>query len=292
MYKISSSINEEKKSIYFIGAGEMAEAIIAGLLKSKYRRPELITVTNRKRRERLTQLQARYKVRISLDNHQKISQADTIIFAVKPSDMSQALQQWAHLIRPGQRVITVAAGITTQFVESFLQPGISVIRAMPNTSSQALASATALCTGGWSNPSDLKDAVQLFESIGTTVVVDEKDMDAVTGLSGSGPAYIYYMVEAMEQAGITAGLPKEVAHRLTLQTFLGAAEMLKCTQKKPIELRHKIMSPGGTTVAGLERLQELGFVQIIEHAVKQAQQRSKELQGQFSNLESLSEKRV
>ncbi len=288
----SPSMDEEKESFFFIGAGEMAEAIIAGILESGYSRPEFITVINRKRKERLTQLQARYKVGISTDNHQNISQANTIIFAVKPSDMREALQQWAGLIQPGQRVITVAAGITTRFVESFLQPNTSVIRAMPNTSSRILASATALCTGSWVKPSDLKAAVQLFESIGTTVIVDEKDMDAVTGLSGSGPAYIYYMIEAMEQAGVSAGLPKETARRLTLQTFFGAVEMLKCTQKKPGELRQQIMSPGGTTVAGLEKLQELGFVQAVKHAVLRAQQRSKELQGQFSNLETLSEKRV
>lgn len=274
----------KKQRFCFIGAGSMTEAMLAGLLNSRHTQPENIAVINRENRERLRQLQARYGVVISIKGSQAIQQADTIIFAVKPVDMETALQQWAGSIHRDQKVLTVAAGISTRFVEAYLNQGTPVIRAMPNTSCAIGSSATALCSGSWAKRSDLEAATKIFLAIGSTVIIDESEMDAVTALSGSGPAYIYYLVEAMEKAGITAGLPQEKARQLTLQTLIGAAQMLQHTKEDPAELRHKIMSPGGTTVAGLKALQEHGFDLAVKDAVLHAKQRSKELENQFSRL--------
>jgi len=154
---------------------------------------------------------------------------------------------------------------------------IPVIRAMPSTSCTIGLSATALCAGKWAKPADMEAARYLFSAIGSAVIVDEEAMDSVTALSGSGPAYIYFMVEALERAGVEAGLSKEISRELTLQTLLGAAHMLMETREEPAELRRKVTSPGGTTMAGLEELKRRRFDEAIKSAVLRAKSRSREL---------------
>ncbi|PTM56449.1 pyrroline-5-carboxylate reductase [Desmospora activa] len=261
----------------FIGAGSMAEAIIAGLIQKGKATPAEIAVINRQNNDRLKDLSRRYGVDYPLDKAEAVRRARTLILAVKPKDMDFALQQWGEIIRMDQRVISVAAGISTAWIEQRLGAKAAVIRAMPNTSSMIGCSATALCPGQYAVEKDLEEAKQTFDAIGYTVRVTEQDMDAVTGLSGSGPAYIYYVVEALEQAGISAGLSQPIARQLTLQTLVGAAHMLLETEEEPAELRRRISSPGGTTMAGLETLDSHQFHQTLVRAVHRATERSREL---------------
>ncbi|SMO76051.1 pyrroline-5-carboxylate reductase [Melghirimyces algeriensis] len=268
--------------ICFIGAGSMAEALLSGLLNNTPTSAKHIHVINRQNQNRIQYLSKKYGIISPKDNQAAIKQADTVILAVKPKDITHALDQWGMYFHPGQRIISVVAGISIPFIENRLTTRIPVIRAMPNTSCAVAQSATALCTGTHASEKDLDTAFQIFSSIGTVVVVDEKDMDAVTGLSGSGPAYIYYLVEALEQAGIQAGLTPSIARHLTLQTLAGAAHMLMETKEEPAELRRKVTSPGGTTMAGLETLAQHHFQKSLIHAVQKAKQRSKELGKSFS----------
>lgn len=261
----------------FIGAGSMAEAIISGLIQKGRAASAEIAVINRQNHDRLQDLSRCYGVYCPPEKAEAIRHARTIILAVKPKDMEAVLQQWGAIISADQRVISVAAGISTAWIEQRLSSGTAVIRVMPNTSSTIGCSATALCPGQYAEKKDLEDAKQTFDAIGFTVLVTEQDMDVVTGLSGSGPAYIYYLVEAMEQAGVSAGLSQPIARQLTLQTLLGAAHMLLETEEEPAELRRRITSPGGTTMAGLETLDNHQFHQALIHAVHRATERSKEL---------------
>ncbi|PTX60740.1 pyrroline-5-carboxylate reductase [Melghirimyces profundicolus] len=274
---------EDQKQILFLGAGSMAEAILSGLLSNTQTTADRIHVINLKNTERIRRLEEKYRVLSPRNKREAIHNADTVILAMKPNDMGSALQQWGSCFSSGQCVISVAAGISTRFIEERIPARTAVIRAMPNTSSMVGASATALCRGQDADDSDLQEAIRIFSSIGTTVVVEEKDMDAVTGLSGSGPAYIYYLVEALEQAGISAGLTPPVARRLTLQTLMGAARMLAETGEEPAELRRKVTSPGGTTMAGLETLAQHHFQESLILAVQRARQRSKELGSTFAS---------
>ncbi|MFD1409366.1 pyrroline-5-carboxylate reductase [Kroppenstedtia eburnea] len=261
----------------FIGAGSMTEALLSGLLSRGMSTGERITIMNRRNHERVRQLARQYGVILPADRKTAVSRADIIILAIKPKDVAEALEQWGRYIHPGQRVISVIAGISTSFIEDRLTTGTAVIRAMPNTSGTVGLSATALCPGRHAGEADLEEAARFFSSIGITVVVKEEDMDAVTGLSGSGPAYIYYLVEALEKAGVTMGLTPAVSRRLTLQTLLGAAKMLQETGEEPAELRRKVSSPGGTTMAGLETLARHRFQDALILAVQQACRRSREL---------------
>jgi pyrroline-5-carboxylate reductase len=267
----------DKPQTCFIGAGSMAEAILCGLLENTDTRPHQIRVINRTNTDRLRELEQRYQLLTANDKEETIRQAKQVILAVKPKDMADAIQQWGSCIHSGQTVISVAAGIPTSFIESLLPQPTAVIRAMPNTSSMIGRSATALCKGQYAQEADLEVALRIFSAIGSAIVVEEDQMDTVTGLSGSGPAYIYYLVEALEQAGIDAGLTRTVARELTLQTLLGAAHMLVETGEEPAELRRKVTSPGGTTMAGLQTLVEHRFEEAVAEAVHSAKKRAQEL---------------
>ncbi|MEW9031815.1 MAG: pyrroline-5-carboxylate reductase [Planifilum fimeticola] len=263
--------------ICFIGAGSMAEAMLAGLLKKRRIDADKVSVFNRHKRERLDKLKGTYGVWIPENRGRAVSEADTVILAVKPKDVQEALTQWRSFFHKGQRIISVAAGVSTEAVEKLIPAGIPVIRAMPNTSCTIGLSATALCAGRWATQEDMEAARYLFSAIGSTVIVEEEAMDSVTALSGSGPAYIYFMVEALEQAGVEAGLSKEISRELTLQTLLGAAHMLMETREEPAELRRRVTSPGGTTMAGLEELKRRQFDEAVKSAVLRAKSRSREL---------------
>ncbi|WP_246258578.1 pyrroline-5-carboxylate reductase [Kroppenstedtia pulmonis] len=280
--RTGGTLMSQQERFCFIGAGSMAEAILCGLLHSSHTPAENIHLINRQSKERLWHLQKCYNVVIPEDKEQAVTNADTVVFAVKPKDIPQALQLWRPSIHKGQKVISVAAGISTSFFEQHL-PEIPVIRAMPNTSGTIGRSATAICGGTHATPEDLEAARDVFSAIGSVVQVEEKDMDTVTGLSGSGPAYIYYLAEALEQAGVTAGLTHQVARHLTLQTLLGAAHMLLETGEDPAELRRKVTSPGGTTMAGINTLANHGFHKALIEAVHSAKQRSEELAHHFTD---------
>ncbi len=272
-----------EKKICFLGAGSIAESMISGMLDKKLVNPAQIYVTNRCDDERLQFLHDQYRVQTHREKRMIVPSCDLIILAMKPKDVDLALKEIGDLLSPQQLVISVLAGISTAYMEQHLQQPVPVVRAMPNTSSKVGLSATALAYGRHATKEHMNIAGTLFEAIGSVCTVEEEQLDAVTGLSGSGPAYVYYLVEAMEKAGREVGLEPEIARQLTLQTLIGAAHMLQSTQEEPEILRQQVTSPGGTTMAAIETLQSLGFQEAIEAAIRSATERSKELGASLVN---------
>lgn len=267
--------------IGFLGAGSIVEAMLSGIIKQGLVSPKQIMVSNRNNQERLDQLARAFSVQVTQDKHALVQTCDILILAMKPKDAAEALMELRGAVRPGQLVISVIAGVATSLIEEWLGVECSIIRTMPNTSSAIGLSATGLACNRFVTEAQLQLATRLFESIGTVYTVAEEELDIVTGLSGSGPAYIYYLVEAMVGAGTKAGLPRETARQLTLQTLLGAAHMLLDTSEEPALLRKKVTSPGGTTQAGLEVLEAYQFQEAISSAILRATERSRELGAQY-----------
>lgn len=267
--------------IGFLGAGSIAEAMLSGILKKGLLSAEHILVSNRNNQERLDQLADTYQVQVSQDRKLLVDTSDILILAMKPKDAAEALMELQGTVRPGQLVISVIAGVATSLIEEWLGVQCAIIRTMPNTSSAIGLSATGLACNRFVTEEQLELATRLFEAIGTVFTVAEEELDIVTGLSGSGPAYIYYLVEAMVGAGAKAGLCRETARQLTLQTLLGAAHMLLDTSEDPALLRLKVTSPGGTTQAGLEVLQSYQFQEAVTSAILRATERSRELGAQY-----------
>lgn len=265
----------------FIGAGNISESIIKGLLSTEQIRPGEIWVTNRSNTDRLQFLRQYYGIIPVFEKKIAASKADVIVLAIKPQDVFEALEELKGHITEKTMIISVLAGITTSLIEQTLDIKVPVVRAMPNTSAAVLESATGLSAGCYVSAEQLKLAETIFNIVGEVVVLDEELLDAVTGLSGSGPAYIYYLVEAMEKAGETTGIPRELARPLVLKTLIGAARMLIETGEKPEVLRKQVTSPNGTTMAGLMELEQRGFQQAIKNAIVSATNRSKELGRQF-----------
>ncbi|RAK22268.1 pyrroline-5-carboxylate reductase [Anoxybacillus vitaminiphilus] len=264
------------KTITFIGAGSMAEALISGMTKTLYK-PEQIIVTNRSNKERLEYIQNTYHVRVEADKEKAVKEADIIILAMKPKDVAEGITSIAQAIDKHQLIISVLAGVSTETIISLIGKNVPIVRAMPNTSAAIGQSATALALGRYANDKHLAIAKELFRTVGAVTVVPEEDLHAVTALSGSGPAYIYYMVEAMEKAAEEIGLEQSVAKDLILQTIIGAAEMLKSSKKHPSVLRKEVTSPGGTTEAGIKVLEDYRYQEAVISCIKRAAKRSAEL---------------
>ena len=262
--------------IAFIGAGSMAEALISGMTKTLYNSEQII-VTNRSNLDRLNYLHKAYGVHVEHDKQKAVKEADIIVLAMKPKDVIEGINNIAEAVSDHQLIISVLAGVSTDSITSLLGKNIAVVRAMPNTSATIGKSATALSVGRYANESHLAIAKALFETVGVVTIVAENDLHAVTGLSGSGPAYIYYFVEAMEKAANEVGLNRTVAKDLIIQTLIGAAEMLKCSTKHPSILRKEVTSPGGTTEAGIRVLETYHYQEAIVACIKQATKRSAEL---------------
>ncbi|HET7579528.1 MAG TPA: pyrroline-5-carboxylate reductase ProI [Bacillales bacterium] len=269
------------EKVAFIGAGSMAEAILSGILAKEFLKPEQIYVTNRESKERLERLKTRYDVQCSQDKQKVIEHADVLLLSMKPKDVTEALESIKPYIQPNQLIVSVLAGVSTEYIEDQLACDVPVVRAMPNTSATIGFSATAIAAGEYAGSGHIETVKMLFQTIGTTTVVDENDLHAITGLSGSGPAYIYYFVEAMEDAATDAGLKPDVAKELIVQTLVGAAEMLKTSKDRPADLRKKITSPGGTTQAGLETLEKYKYQEALMACIKKAAERSIELGSSF-----------
>jgi len=264
-------------NVGFLGAGAIAEALIRGILNAGVVRPEQVLVSNRSDRERLAYLARRYGVRTAGSKGSVVDVCQVLVVACKPKDVGGLLAEVGGRFRQGQILLSMAAGITTRYIEERVTPGVVVIRAMPNTSCQVGESATAICGGRFATPEAMDLVTAILGSVGQVCTVPEEQMDAVTGLSGSGPAYIYLLVEAMIEAGEAVGLSPEVARALTLQTVKGAAMTLAATGADPAELREQVTSPGGTTAAGLQVLREAGFTQALVRAIARATERSREL---------------
>jgi pyrroline-5-carboxylate reductase len=267
----------QEQKVFFLGAGSISEAIIKGMVGACLLPPEHITVCNRRHVARLEELQKRYGVSVCQNKQADIAQADILVLAVKPYDLVNALQEITAMVGPHHLLLSVVAGASTHLIERCLQMSPPVIRAMPNTSSSVQASATAICQGQWATSHHLEIAQDLFSAIGISVVVEERLMDAVTGLSGTGPAYFYYVVEALLEAGQACGLPAEVCRALLIQTLHGAATMLRETGEDPRELRHRVTSPNGTTMAAIATLEEGSASRLFLHAVQRATQRASEM---------------
>ncbi|HLM45497.1 MAG TPA: pyrroline-5-carboxylate reductase [Myxococcaceae bacterium] len=268
------------RTIAFLGAGNMAEALIKGLLRAGTARPESLIATGR-RSERLETLQRTYGVRITQDNLAAVREADVVVLSVKPQALDKVLVQVAPAVDPRKLVISVAAGVPIAAMERRLGAASRIIRTMPNTPSLVGAGACALSPGEHASEEDLAIATRIFQSVGTTTVLDENLLDAVTGLSGSGPAYIFLIIEALSDAGVKVGLPRYTALKLAAQTVLGSAQLLIETNAHPGQLKDQVTSPGGTAIAGLHTLEAGGLRTTLINAVEAATRRAKELGEQF-----------
>ncbi|MED1411325.1 MULTISPECIES: pyrroline-5-carboxylate reductase ProI [Bacillus] len=265
------------QNISFLGAGSIAEAIIGGLLDANVVKGEHITVSNRSNETRLQELHKKYGTKGTHNKKELLTDANILFLAMKPKDVAEAIIPLKEHINNNLLIISLLAGVSTHSIRNLLQKDIPIIRAMPNTSAAILKSATAISPSEHATEEHIHTATALFETIGLVSVVEEEDMHAVTALSGSGPAYIYYVVEAMEEAAKKIGLKEDVAKSLILQTMIGAAEMLKASEKHPSILRKEITSPGGTTEAGIEVLREHNFQQALVSCITQATKRSRDL---------------
>ncbi len=262
-------------TVGFIGTGNMAEALIRGLLHAGVAGKEQ-TLGSDPREERRTELSERYGIRVVADNLEVARQAETLVLSVKPQVMANVLDQVGSQIHPHALVISIAAGIPLAAIEARL-PQARVIRTMPNTPALVDAGATAIAAGGHATEADLQSAKKIFDSIGTTVILEETQMDAVTGLSGSGPAYIFLIIEALSDAGVKMGLSRYNAQALAAQTVLGSAKLLLETNEHPGRLKDMVTSPGGTAIAGLHTLEAGGLRTTLMNAVEAATTRSREL---------------
>jgi pyrroline-5-carboxylate reductase len=265
------------KTLCFIGAGNMGEALVSGLVQSGSARPENIICTD-VREERLEELRARYGVKTSADNLEAVRASEIVIYAVKPQLMAEVLKETADLLDMSKLVVSIAAGVPLRAIESLLQKELRLIRVMPNIAASVKESATALSAGRHARREDVELAMSIFNSVGKTVFLRENYlMDAITGLSGSGPAYIFIIVDALADAGVKMGLARKDAQYLAAQTVMGAAKMLMETGEHPGQLKDRVTSPGGTAIAGIHTLEKGGLRTTLINAVEAATLRSKEL---------------
>jgi pyrroline-5-carboxylate reductase len=264
------------KKIGFVGAGNMAGALIKGLLHSGTVGASHIQASD-VREERLAELTAEHGITTTKDNAELAAWADVIVLAVKPQVIDKVMVPVARTIKPHALVVSIAAGVPIESIESRLPANTRVIRTMPNTAAIALAGATAIAPGTHASEEDLALARTLFEATGRVVVLDETLLDAVTGLSGSGPAYVMLMIEALADGGVKVGLHRETALLLAAQTVYGSAKLLLETGEHPGRLKDMVTSPGGTAIAGLHTLEAGGLRTTLIDAVENATRRSVEL---------------
>jgi pyrroline-5-carboxylate reductase len=268
------------KTIAFLGAGNMAEALVKGMLRAGVAAPAEILLTDR-RKERLAELETRYGVRTSTDNRAAAAQSSIIVLSVKPQVMNKLLAEISPALDGKKLVISIAAGVPLAAVERRVGHGVRIIRTMPNTPALVGAGATAISAGEHATQEDMDQAKSLFDAVGKTVVVDEVLLDAVTGLSGSGPAYVFLIIEALADAGVKMGLDRRNSQDLAAQTVLGSAQLLLETGEHPGKLKDQVTSPGGTAIAGLHTLEAGGLRTTLMNAVEAATQRSHELGRRF-----------
>jgi pyrroline-5-carboxylate reductase len=261
-----------------LGGGRMGEALLSGLLRSGHALPEQIHVTVRSA-ARAAQLAAEHGVGTSTDSRAAAKDADVIIVAVKPQNMRELLEQIGSVVGPEQTVVSVAAGITTATIEQALRAGVPVVRVMSNVPVQVDEAMSAIAGGSHATARHLDLAEGLLRPVGKVVQLPEEHLDAVTALSGSGPAYFFLLAEAMIDAGILLGLSRDVATELIIQTMVGSAIMLRDSGRHPVELRESVTSPGGTTISAIRVLEEERVRAAFLNAIEAAKNRSRELAG-------------
>jgi len=254
----------------------MGEALVAGVLTTGWRAPRDISVTAR-RPERLQELTEGHGVEGFLDNSLAVSGAEVVVLAVKPQDTESLLSEISSFVTPDQTVLSVIAAIPTSFIEGHLDPAVPVVRAMPNTPSMVHEGMAGVAAGSNASETDLKLACEVLEHVGRVVTVSESYLDAVTAISGSGPAYFALLAEAMIEGGILLGLSREISTDLVIQTMLGSAKLLRDQHMHPVELREMVTSPGGTTIRAIRVLEQSGVRAAFLNAIQAAMERSQEL---------------
>ena len=257
-----------------LGAGVMGETVLSGLLRAGWH-PDQIVASHR-RPERRQELTIRYGIQM-LENTKAVADAETVILVVKPQDMSDLLADIAPAIKPGALVVSLAAGVDTEFIESRLPEGVAVVRVMPNTPAQVDEGMAAISPGSHSTQDHLDRVTEILSATGRVITVPERYQDAVTAISGTGPAYLFFVVEAMIEAGVHLGLPRSTATELVVQTMLGSAKLLRETGEHPTVLRERVTSPGGTTTAAVRQLEDHKVRAAFLVAMEAARDRSREL---------------
>jgi pyrroline-5-carboxylate reductase len=262
--------------VAILGAGKMGGILLQAFLKNNLLLPDQLLATVQ-HPDRALALSAQFAVNVGTDNLAAARQADVILLGVKPMQVPALITEILPALNPSKLVLSFAASVKTRAIEDAAGCDLAVIRAMPNTPALLSAGATALCSGRFVTPEQIALAQRIFSTVGRTVVVEEKHMDAVTGLSGSGPAFLYIIIEALAEAGVNVGLPRDVATMLAAQTAYGSARMVLETGYHPALLKDAVTTPAGTTVDGILALEEGGLRATLIKAVKRATERAREL---------------
>ena len=274
MSAVPDSSARTPTQVAVLGAGVMGETLLSGLVRAG-RSPSTLVV-GEKRPERAAELRERYGVEVAA-NRDATRKADTVVVVVKPQDMGDLLEEIAPELRPGQLVVSLAAGITTAFIESRLPEGVAVVRVMPNTPALVDEGMAAISRGSHCDEEHPAEAESLLAATGRVVRVPESQQDAVTAISGSGPAYLFFVVEAMIEAGVHLGLPRTTSTELVVQTVVGSAKLLRETGEHPTVLREQVTSPGGTTAAAVRQLEDHKVRAAFLTAMEAARDRSRAL---------------
>ncbi len=266
----------DERRIAILGTGQIGEALLAGLLSTGWRKPDEIVATVR-REERVEELSEHYGVHATMSNTEAVSGAAMIVIAVKPQDFDGLLGEIGGILSPEQTVLSIAAAVPTSAIEERIADGVPVLRAMPNTPALVHEGVAGLCAGAHAGDEHLALAEDVLSHVGRVVQVPERYMDAVTAVSGSGPAYFALLAEAMIEAGILLGLSREDTTNLVVQTMFGTAKLLRDEKMHPVELREMVTSPGGTTIRAIRELEQAGVRAAFLNAIQAAMDRGREL---------------
>lgn len=269
----------KNKKIAVLGAGHIGQALIGGMLKGKLATAKNITATRRDPARR-AEIKDKFGVNVTDDNAKAAKGADVIVLAVKPQAATRLLDQISSVVTKEQLVISVMAGIKTHLISGKLGAGVPVVRAMPNTPALIDEGATGISGGEGVSAAQMKLARHIFEAVGIVEELPEYLQDAVTGVSGSGPVYVYMIIEAMTDGGVKMGIPRPVAARLAAKTVLGAAKLVLDSGKHPALLKDDVTTPGGTAIAAIHELESKGLRTVLMDAIATATRRSKELSGE------------
>jgi pyrroline-5-carboxylate reductase len=270
----ATSLVSSGHPLAILGVGVMGETVLSGLLRAGWH-PDQIVASHR-RSERRQELTVRYGIQM-LESTKAVADAETVLLVVKPQDMRDLLAEISPAIKPGALVVSLAAGVDTAFIESRLPEGVAVVRVMPNTPAQVDEGMAAISPGSHSTQDHLDRVTEILSATGRVITVPERYQDAVTAISGTGPAYLFFVVEAMIEAGVHLGLPRSTATELVVQTMLGSAKLLRETGEHPTVLRERVTSPGGTTTAAVRQLEDHKVRAAFLVAMEAARDRSREL---------------
>jgi pyrroline-5-carboxylate reductase len=273
---VSTQQNQPRngRRLAILGAGVMGETLVSGLLRSGWTADQIVATDRRV--ERQVELVDRYGITM-LANDEAVAEADTVILVVKPQDMADLLDEIRAYLKPDTLVISLAAGVDIASIEARLPDGVAVVRVMPNTPAQVDEGMAAISAGAHTDQEHLDRVTEILSATGQVVTVPERYQDAVTAISGSGPAYLFFVVEAMIEAGVHLGLPRDLATQLVVQTMLGSAKLLRETGEHPTVLRERVTSPGGTTAAAVRQLEDHKVRAAFIGAIEAARDRSREL---------------